>query len=155
MPHVPEGLQITTDPQVVDFASFHDVYKSVEFHRSSDYEFPADYMEKAFGPGVYGFFAFEGQRLVGVARVFSDDMICAWIAEICVHKDRQRNGVGHALLDEIISRFNHVAIYAGSFPDQVDFLRAKGIVPQSKLVACARAPVVDKQAETAAKNART
>jgi len=153
--HALEGLRISTSLQDVDFVSLHEIYESVGFHRSSNPEFPMDYMEKAFGHGVYGFFSFYDDRLVGVARVLSDDIICAWIAEICVHKDWQKKGIGHALLDQINSRFAHVALYADSLSNQVDFLQSKGIVPQSRLVACGRAPVVRERTGTAGELAET
>ena len=42
-------------------------------------------MAKMFNPGAFGLFAFSGDRLVGAARLLSDDLTVSWLAEICVH----------------------------------------------------------------------
>ena len=94
-----------------------------------------------FCQGVYGFFAYAENRLVGMTRVFSDDQSCAWIAEICVHPDWQRRGVGSALVDRANKRFSHTALYCEALDDSVEFLIKVGIKPKAKLVACSRAPL--------------
>ncbi|MEO5337231.1 MAG: GNAT family N-acetyltransferase [Magnetospirillum sp. WYHS-4] len=134
-------FEMTTDVRRVDMESLAALYASVGFGTEENYRHPAMTLNRLFGAGVYGFFAFQGERLVGMARVLSDDVMCSWIAELCVHPDCQRRGIGGALLDRVNERFRDTALYADAFKGQEGFLRSRGIVPQSRLVTCGRAPM--------------
>ncbi|MBI2779548.1 MAG: GNAT family N-acetyltransferase, partial [Gammaproteobacteria bacterium] len=113
----------------------------VGFGSAEIYKEDESFIKAIFGAGVYGFFAFteKDHRLVGLARVLSDDKVCSWIAEVCVHPDWQGKGVGGKLLDMVINRFGHTAIYVEAFADQTEFFANRGIKPKKKLVACSRA----------------
>lgn len=56
-----------------------------------------------------------------------------------MHPDWQRKGIGGALVERIIERFGHTAIFLEAFADQTDFFAKRGITPKAKLVACSRA----------------
>lgn len=128
-----------------------DLYESVGFGSAETYKADEDFIKSIFGAGAYGFFTFteSDHRLVGMARVLSDDKICSWIAEVCVHPDWQGKGVGGRLLDMVINRFGHTAIYVEAFADQSEFFGKYGIKPKKKLIACSRAAqeVVDEDPE--------
>lgn len=114
---------------------------SVGFGVAEDYEPQRpdpSYVAKMFGPGIHGFFAYDESRLVGMARVLSDDICASWIAEVCVLHEWQRQGIGRTLLEMITERFPHTAIYTESLPSSVDFFARLGIRPRPMLVACAR-----------------
>ncbi len=133
-------MHITNDESKVDFVSFDAVYPSVGFHRGTSITYPDDYIEKNFGPGVFGFFAFHENELIGVARILSDDCVCAHVAEICVHRNWQRKGVGSALMKAVVNRFSGLAIYAASLVGQEVFFAKMGVVPQPLAIACGWAP---------------
>lgn len=134
-------FELTTDASRVDLKDLGKLYASVGFGVEGDYEKESMSVEKIFGPGVYGFFAFDGDHLIGVARVLSDNLICSWIAEICVHPDWQGQGIGSALVGMMNDRFPNTALYAEAFKSQEGFFVGRGIVPQSRIVACGRAPI--------------
>lgn len=50
----------------------------------------------------------DGERLVGVARCLSDDYSIFYLQDILVNPTHQRRGVGRALLEACLSRFDHV-----------------------------------------------
>jgi len=141
MPDTNHTFDVTTDWTAIELQAFHDLYQSVNFGLGSGLDFSVDDMRQIFSPGVFGFFALDNETLVGAARVFSDDIYCAWIAEICVHPNWQGNGIGGMLMEEINSRFGHTALYGEAFKNQVDFFTKQGIKPKEKLVACSRAPL--------------
>lgn len=133
-------IEFTTDIGRIDMKRLAALYESVGFGTAEDYAVPPISLERLFGPGAYGFFALDGERLVGMARVLSDDVLCSWIAEMGVHPDWQGQGIGGALLDRINGRFKDTALYAEAFTDQEAFFVKRGIHPQSRVVACGRAP---------------
>lgn len=134
---------ISTDPKDISLDAVADLYESVGFGSAEDYKVQDKLLDALFGPGAYGFFAFAAntKQLVGMARVLSDDFVCSWIAEVCVRPDSQGQAVGKQLLEKVLERFGHTAIYADAFNDKVEFFTKMGISPKKKLIACSRAAV--------------
>ena len=141
MPPLETPVCFFQDVSGVTIDELANLYESVGFGRREHYVHVPNSIGKMFCQGVYGFFASVGNRLVGMTRVFSDDQSCSWIAEICVHPDWQRRGVGHALVEQVNKRFPHTALYCEALDDSVDFLIKVGIKPKAKLVACSRSPL--------------
>ena len=136
-------IQFCTNPALVTVEGVADLYESVGFGVQSDYLGNANMLNRLFGPGVFGFFARSKEgRLIGLARVLSDDVVSAWIAEVCVLPDFQCQGIGTALGRRIVERFGHLAIYADglAYKNDVKFLAGLGCVPRQQLIACSRAP---------------
>ena len=52
--------------------------------------------------------AWEGDLLVGLARVLSDDVHIAYVQDILVHPDHQRKGIGQDLMERVLDRYKHV-----------------------------------------------
>lgn len=50
----------------------------------------------------------EGEALIGLVRVVSDDASIAWLQDILVHPDHQRRGLGRQLMQAALDRFGHV-----------------------------------------------
>ncbi|WP_135079197.1 GNAT family N-acetyltransferase [Terasakiella sp. SH-1] len=76
----------------------------------------ADFIDQLFGQGRYGFFVYEGQQLIGMARVFSDDVLRSWVAETVVLSDFQGQGVEQALSETIQKRFKHTTLFTDVAP---------------------------------------
>ena len=110
MSDAPGPICISTDVADITLAAFDDVYGSVGFHRDPVESIPDDYLDKMFGSGTFGIFAFQNDALVGVAQILSDDYMCAYVAELCVHKSSQGNGVGSALMKAVNDRFSDTAL---------------------------------------------
>ncbi|WP_255557398.1 GNAT family N-acetyltransferase [Paeniglutamicibacter sp. Y32M11] len=50
----------------------------------------------------------EDGKLVGLARAISDDATICYLQDILVHPDRHRIGVGRALFEQVLARYEHV-----------------------------------------------
>ncbi|MGE8356623.1 MAG: GNAT family N-acetyltransferase, partial [Pseudomonadales bacterium] len=95
--------------------------------------------------GTVGVFAFdtEKHKLVGFARVFSDEIFTTYISEVCVSPACQGNGIGTNLVQAICQRFLHTAIFVESFESSISIFNRNHIIPKGKLVACGRAPSIN------------
>ena len=45
--------------------------------------------------------AWDGDRLVGIARALSDYSYCCYLSDLAVDKEYQKQGIGHELVDEV------------------------------------------------------
>ncbi|MBE2218678.1 MAG: GNAT family N-acetyltransferase [Ignavibacteria bacterium] len=45
--------------------------------------------------------AWDGDRLVGIARALSDYSYCCYLSDLAVDKEYQRQGIGHELVNEV------------------------------------------------------
>lgn len=52
--------------------------------------------------------AFDGNKLIGLIRSMDDDIYCANIDLLIVHKDYQRNGIGTELIKRMRDNLTHV-----------------------------------------------
>lgn len=52
--------------------------------------------------------AWDGDRLIGLARCLSDDVSVFYLQDILVHPAYQRKGIGKALLKDCLERYEHV-----------------------------------------------
>ncbi|MGQ0811264.1 MAG: GNAT family N-acetyltransferase [Nitrospiraceae bacterium] len=95
-------------------------------------------LEKMVKGCSYFVIAYETHNLLGYARAFTDDIVVTWIAEILVHPERRRQGIGTRIMQELLRVTGHTAIYAEAFVGTAGFLEAFDITKKSKLVACSR-----------------
>jgi len=101
-----------------------------------------DSFQLIFGKGTFGFFAETPDgRLVGFVRAFSDDVGTTYIAEVCVHPDWQRRGIGRALIGRLVRRFSHTAIWTEAFPNALPLFSSWGIAADPAYVGCSRRPL--------------
>ena len=54
---------------------------------------------------------FDGDRLVGYAAVVSNGVTDAYIQDLMVHPDYQRQGIGHQLMQRTLERLRNEGIY--------------------------------------------
>ncbi len=135
-----EGIRYSDKKNDIRFDEVADLYESVGFGFSDVYKEDSGY-EKAFRrDGCHGFFALDEKgRLIAMLRVLSDEKICTWIAEICVHPDYQGKGIGSHLIGMMDEKFGQTAIYVNALAGSEGFFEKNGIKTTAKLVACARA----------------
>ncbi|MDP2028022.1 MAG: GNAT family N-acetyltransferase [Thiobacillus sp.] len=62
-------------------------------------------------------------------------------AELLVDPDYRRRGIGTRLIDEVIQRTRHTALYAGIFTGTEAFFEKFGLIPRSMLIAVSRKPL--------------
>ena len=133
-------INCTTQDESVIFDQVANLYESVGFGSSSFYVDDREFKKAFFGPGTYRCFAFANDgELIGMARVFSDNKICSWVAELCVHPKWRNQGVANKLLNLIVERSGHTAIYVDALSGTEGLYAKLGIKPKKSLVACSRA----------------
>jgi GNAT superfamily N-acetyltransferase len=136
MPSLPEGVTLVEGVPGCGWSDVSRLFNEVGFESSPQT------VERCFGAGAYGTFALADGRLVGLVRVMSDDIHTSWIAEVCVHPDWQRLGIGTALLTAARRRFAHTTLYAAAFAAATAPFTKCGIPVRPNLVACSRKPLV-------------
>jgi len=52
--------------------------------------------------------AFDQDKLVGLIRVISDNVSIAYIQDILVYPDYQKQGIGHTLLKQVLDHTKHI-----------------------------------------------
>ncbi|WP_242862945.1 GNAT family N-acetyltransferase [Curtobacterium luteum] len=70
-------------------------------------------------------------RLVGLARTVSDGATIVYVQDVLVHPEHQRTGVGRALLDEVLRRYERVrqtVLLTDAEPGQRAFYESLGFV---------------------------
>lgn len=82
------------------------LYESV---RWTGYTREPDRLVRAIENSTYVTCAWDGDRLVGLARAISDDATVWFLQDLLVPPDRQRSGLGRTLLDRCAARFEHVS----------------------------------------------
>jgi GNAT superfamily N-acetyltransferase len=80
----------------------------------------------------YAVVATEGDRIVGFARAMSDEAFAVYIADILVAPDRQRRGIGRAVVKALLQRYpldyyHHQVLVAERGAE--GFYRRLGLVP--------------------------
>ncbi len=126
----------------IEMRSIASLYESVGFGTADAYMADPSLLARMFDKAGYGVFAVrddEPERVIGCARILSDNVVTSWLAEICVHPDFQRQGIGSAIMDEVLNKFGHTAIYSEIFEQNVGFFSSLGVVPRKKLVVVSRA----------------
>jgi N-acetylglutamate synthase-like GNAT family acetyltransferase len=66
--------------------------------------------------------AWDGDRLVGVARALTDFSFCCYLSDLAVDKDYQKQGIGHELVSEIqkqIGEESNLLLLAA--PESIDY----------------------------------
>ncbi len=75
--------------------------------------------------------AFLDGELVGLVRCISDDATIAYLQDVLVHPERQRLGIGRALVQSALDRFAHCrqfVLLTDDRPEQTAFYEAMELV---------------------------
>jgi len=78
--------------------------------------------------------------LIGLARLFGDGIIHTSLAEIVVHPNWQRRGVGRAMLSKASEVCAGTAIFLETFRGQEHFFESCGFVARPQMVVMSRRP---------------
>ena len=73
--------------------------------------------------------AWDGDRLIGLARCLTDDVSIFYLQDVLVHPAYQRRGIGKALLQDCLERYEHVrmkVLLTVDRPEQSDFYETMG-----------------------------
>ena len=103
-----------------------DLYSSVGWTR---YVQDPEALFRAVQGSTYVVTARDGEQLVGLARCVSDEVSIAYVQDILVKPDWQRQGVGRELMAAVLDRFDQVrqiGLLTDDEPRQHDFYEAMG-----------------------------
>lgn len=131
-------IRISEDKSIFSLEASHGIWSSILGEDGREPGSAPDYVDMIMPAGTHGFFALDGQSVVGYANVFSDGVAKAWIADFAVRRDRQRQGIGSALISAIDRRFAAIELSVDAIKPSETLFRKMGIDPSSNLVACAR-----------------
>ena len=76
--------------------------------------------------------------LLGFVRVLTDYAFNATIADIVVHPDYQKSGVGRALMEEAKKQLGSTAIFLEAYPQNEEFFKSCGFKKRDMVVMAAR-----------------
>ncbi len=76
--------------------------------------------------------------VVGLTRAFGDGIIHTALAEILVHPQWRRKGVGKAMLSKLCELHGDTAIFLETYKGQEDFFRSCGFVVKDQMVVMSR-----------------
>jgi hypothetical protein len=137
---IPKKMKITLDPSDISDVELSKLYASVGYGTMV----AEGLVKRIFPSGVYPVAAFNADnQLVGLIRVFSDDVISSWLADIAAYPSDELNVVMKSMLKAVIDRFGHTAIFSEAFESEIEFLKEFGIAPKQRLTAVSRAPTLD------------
>ncbi|MCR4677492.1 MAG: GNAT family N-acetyltransferase [Lachnospiraceae bacterium] len=83
--------------------------------------------------------AYEGEELQGIIRVVGDGQTIVFIQDILVFPDKQRKGIGTALIKEILKRYKNVRqieLATDNTPKTVEFYKSMGFHEMSEYGCC-------------------
>jgi len=80
------------------------------------------------------------RNLLGFARAFSDDTFHTSLAELVVHPQHQRRGIGRTLLAAVIERYATTAIFLEAVEGQEDFFLRCGFDQKKGMTVLTRRP---------------
>jgi GNAT superfamily N-acetyltransferase len=82
-----------------------DLYSSVEW---STYTEGLKKLEQAVAASLHVVTAWDGDRLVGLARVVGDGLTIVYLQDILVHPDNHRQGIGRELFQRVLEPYQSV-----------------------------------------------
>jgi ribosomal protein S18 acetylase RimI-like enzyme len=72
--------------------------------------------------------AWEGDKLIGVARALTDFCYCCYLSDLAIAKDYQHNGIGHELVSEVQKRIgDECMLLLLSSPEAMDYYPRIGL----------------------------
>lgn len=101
-----DAIQLSTDSDV-PVEQLVELYNSVGWLAYTNDEQRPNLL-KAIQNSTHVVTAWDGDKLVGLARCLSDDVSICYLQDILIHPEYQRLGIGRKLLLNCIERFAHV-----------------------------------------------
>lgn len=96
-------------------------------------------LEQGFKNSLLVLAAYENDELLGIIRVVGDGFTIVFIQDILVFPDKQRKGVGTALIKAVIKRFSNVRqieLVTDNTPQTLAFYKSLGFSEFSEIGCC-------------------
>lgn len=97
-------------------------------------------LRKGFENSLLILSAYEDGQLSGIIRTVGDGHTIVFIQDVLVFPERQRKGIGSALLKAILDKFSHVRqieLATDNAPKTLAFYRSMGFREMSEIGCCA------------------
>jgi len=100
-----------------------------------------DTLRAAFASSTFKSFVFDGPRLIGLGRTIDDGHYYATLVDVIVMRDRQRQGVGRAIVNDLQQRLTgFLLVTATAAPEVQKFYEKLGWRRQSTALFLPRSP---------------
>ncbi len=96
-------------------------------------------LEQGYRNSLLVLAAYEGETLLGIIRVVGDGFTVIFIQDILVYPEKQRQGVGTALLKAVLERYSgvrQIELTTDDTPKTAAFYRSLGFFEFSQLGLC-------------------
>lgn len=83
--------------------------------------------------------AYEGTELLGIIRVVGDGCTIVFVQDILVYPEKQRQGIGTALLQAVLDRYaavRQIELTTDNTPETVAFYKSLGFAAFSEIGCC-------------------
>lgn len=98
-----------------------------------------DALKEGFANSLLVLAAYENDELLGIIRVVGDGATVVFVQDILVFPEKQRRGVGTALLRTVLVRYSHVRqieLVTDSTEKTISFYRSMGFRKLSEIGCC-------------------
>lgn len=112
------------------------LYKSVGWTAYTDHP---EVLRKGFENSMLTLAAYEGEQLLGIIRAIGDGYTVVFVQDILVFPEYQRKGIGSALLQAILDKYNHVRqieLATDNTPKTIAFYKSMGFRELSEIGCC-------------------
>ncbi len=96
-------------------------------------------LRKGFKNSLLVLAAYDGEELLGIIRTVGDGATIVFVQDILVFPDKQRQGIGTALLKEILNRYPNVRqieLATDNTAKTVAFYKSMGFAEMSEIGCC-------------------
>ena len=102
---VVEVRELSSDERQTRFNEILDLYEAVGW---TNYTSRPEALRAGYSGSLAVWGAFEGDKLVGVARVVGDGVTIVFVQDLIVAPPHQRTGIGTQLMQAVMNRFSDV-----------------------------------------------
>ena len=96
-------------------------------------------LREGFNNSMLVLAAYDGEELLGIIRTVGDGATIVFVQDILVFPDKQRQGIGTALLKEILNRYPNVRqieLVTDNTAKTVGFYKSMGFAEMSEIGCC-------------------
>jgi GNAT superfamily N-acetyltransferase len=120
----------------VDWGGLSELYRLAPLGNKSP-----DALATVFGNSMFVCFVYAGDVLVGAGRALADGLDCAYLADVAVHPDHQRKGLGQAIIRNLVDASRgHKKIILYANPGTEGFYRRLGFLHMNTAMAIWKDP---------------
>lgn len=136
-------IEIETNPTQWDHKLLARLFGRSGWGREEDYQDETGHLLLEASDNIIVAVALSDDRsqLLGYIRAFTDHVSVTWIAELLVDPDFRMRGIGTRLMNKVVEKTRHTALYAGTFTGTEGFFEKFSLTPKPKLIIVSRKPL--------------